>query len=100
MEDKLISKETSILGESIGYPFKTYPNVPTQSLIQRWIREIHKININIKHIPHNQKYGYSLTGSYNEGTHGILKSYDFKSFETYEKALEEGLQECLKIITK
>ena len=73
-------------------------SAPTQSLLQRWLREVHSININIRHIPHNQKYSYNITGSYHKGEKGILISYDFKSFESYEDSLEESLFESLSLI--
>jgi len=67
---------------------------PTQSLLQKWLREEYKIFLN------------SITG-YDLGTRfqilyeeeGI--SFDdlyTNMFETYEEALEEGLQEALKLI--
>lgn len=71
---------------------------PSQDLLKKWLRKTYNININIKHIPHNQKYGFSVTGGYNEKTGGIIVSYNFKGFDSYEECLEEGLQQCLNII--
>lgn len=65
-------------------------------ILQDYIRDKYKININIKHKPFNQKYGYTITGSYQSGESGVLKSYDFKTFDDYYLALEDGLIEVIK----
>lgn len=65
---------------------------PTQSLLQKWIREVHNIHITITSISqeswqyHITKPGDSLGKNYNE------------DFYNYEEALEEGLYEALKLI--
>jgi hypothetical protein len=56
------------------------------------------ININIKHIPHNQRYGYSVTGSYHAGDAGVLRPYTFTTFATYEEALEDALLACTELV--
>lgn len=81
-----------------GNPSRYLCSRPTQSHLHNWLIETFKINVNVKHIPHNQKYGYTITGSYHEGVNGVLKSYDFKSFETHQEAFEDGLEEALKLI--
>ena len=66
-----------------------YP-APTQSLLQKWLREIHKIIVLVDW----------------EGTDGYFYKLDFKSFyevagnnnKNYEDCLELGLQEALKLI--
>lgn len=69
---------------------------PTQSLLQRWLRENKFISVIIKH--------YSAgTFSYEISTYSKVeweKSTGFmtKSFYKYEEALEEGLLEGLKLI--
>lgn len=90
-------------GKTISTKFKNNESKdivarPTQSQLHNWLMELFKINVNIKHIPHNQKYGYTITGSYHAGVNGVLKSYDFKSFETHQEAFEDGLEEALKLI--
>jgi hypothetical protein len=58
---------------------------PTQSLLQKWLREKHNINVFIDY-----GYGYEYK----------IFSY-FKrdgTFVTYEQALENGLLEALKLI--
>ena len=52
-------------------------------LIQKWLREIHNVFINIGHRPHSQKFYFTITGKYNEGEKGMLYDYDYKKYETY-----------------
>lgn len=73
----------------------TWMNRPTQSLLQKWLREVHGI------------YVYSYVGSYPSDIHKGYSDYliQRKGFEdirsgmtnTYEEALEEGLKEALKL---
>jgi hypothetical protein len=72
---------------------------PSQSLLQKWIREVHHIHV-ILH-PHFDNYG-----DYEGWEH--IKSYSLldgsvavrcmSGHETYEDALENGLYEGLKLI--
>jgi hypothetical protein len=74
---------------------------PTQSLLQRWLREIHNIHISIEYGDDVLLYGYSLT---NIKTNTILTDgYVFKSGlntdgYSYEEALEESLKQSLTLI--
>ena len=68
---------------------------PTQSLLQKWLREKHRINISVYPHLHEEKiteYAYMIyinyADTYSEG-------FDF---HTYEESLEYGLQEALKLI--
>ncbi len=70
----------------------------TMTDLHYWLIDNYKFHVNVKHIPHNQRYGYNITGSYHEGVNGVLKGYDFKSFETHEEAFDDGLYEALKLI--
>lgn len=67
---------------------------PTQSLLQKWLRDKHKINISVEP---------------DWDTGNIVKCYvitiwfdkiiePLKDHKTYEQALEKGLQEALKLI--
>lgn len=82
----------------IDFPSKEeFVYAPTQSLLQKWLREKHGIDI---HLGRNgirddwnldgvRKFGYPFTPS----------DHRFKtSFKTYEDALEVGLKESLKLI--
>ena len=74
--------------------------VPTQTSIQRWLREKHGINIVIK--PAFECYNIDQISVYmkvmDENRLIDLKGLDFKDFPTYEKALEKALQKALNII--
>lgn len=79
----------------------------SQSLLQKWLREVHKINVEANWLPNLQKYrclykpmnirpkDFDSFGAYNM----IMNNYvGMEDFPTYEEALEVGLQEALKLI--
>jgi len=65
--------------------FDRYTSLPTQSLLQKWLREVHNIHFFIL-----GTMPYYVGG-------GDLVEY-YYNFDTYEKAFEKGLQEALKLI--
>ncbi len=79
--------------KNLNYNFICY--APTQSLLQKWLREEHNIHINVS-------YGLTFTFKIN----GDLKGNDYVDYSeiekywgrTYEQALEKGLQKALKLI--
>lgn len=75
-----------------------YLNLIALLKIHTWLREEHNIVVTPKHNTFNQRFGYFITGGYTAETNGILKSYDFKTFDSYEEALTEGLSEGIKFI--
>lgn len=111
MTEQLISFETAKLAKEKGYIDMSYPvysydgfkilsytnsmNVypcSTQSLLQKWLREKHNIEVNPCH---------SCNGEYDLWTNnGNLLQVNglYKNYKTYEEALEQGLQEALKLI--
>ena len=72
---------------------------PTQSIAAKWIRETKNLHISI--IRNACGYGYDICKADN-GTHitdGIFKgSNDGGQWDTYEEALEVGIQEALKLV--
>lgn len=62
---------------------------PTQSLLQKWLREEHKISLVIIDTRFGQ-YWYRLDATDGAGQHN--------KYDDYEEALEKGLQEALKLI--
>jgi len=71
----------------------------TQSLLQRWLREIHKIEVSVTPIIEN-KYrdregDYDNKDAYYQW---MIWGKTFGIGDTYEEAFEEGLQEALKLI--
>ena len=68
-------------------------SAPTQSLLQRWLREKHNIHIEV--YVNQTGWGWILTKL--NGT--IIKEItDWKFSDTYEQALEAGLLEALELI--
>jgi hypothetical protein len=107
MTDQLISFETARLAKEKGFKEQTVQMyndkgklafwtectilAPTQSLLQRWLREEHGIDICI--LPYagpEISYGYII----------YIDDKEIRKVEpwSYEKALEQGLQEALKLI--
>lgn len=72
---------------------------PTQSIAAKWLRETKNLHISI--IRNACGYGYDICKADN-GTHitdGIFKGpNDGGQWDTYEEALEAGIQEALKLI--
>ncbi len=72
---------------------------PTQSIAAKWIRETKNLHISI--IRNACGYGYDICKADN-GTHitdGIFKGLnDGDQWDTYEEALEVGIQEALKLV--
>lgn len=61
-------------------------SAPTQSLLQKWLREVHNIDVRVAN-----KYRY----------YHLVKDqqyFDRTTYDTYEQALEAGLLEALKLI--
>lgn len=56
-----------------------YISAPTQSLLQKWLREVHNIHVEVLH---------------RQGSHCISD----KGFNTYEEALEKGLYQALLLL--
>ncbi len=72
-----------------------YFDVPTQSLLQKWLREVHNIEVETNRIRYSNSKEYVFDVRSNNVQ---LKSPLTKTFNTYEEALEMGLQEALKLI--
>ena len=68
-----------------------YYSAPTQSLLQRWLREVHRIYLYI-----------SLSGTKEISWFWSIndKKYQDGSNNNYEEALEAGLLEALKLINR
>jgi len=69
-----------------------YDDAP-QSLLQRWLREKHKIHITIYSCS-QESWMYNITTPHQQLPDGIYG----EDFEDYEDALEDALQESLKTI--
>ncbi len=73
-------------------------SAPTQSVLQKWLREIHKIHIT----PHFHREGYFFNIEDSRGKYGIQMTVSTimtnTYYQSYEEALEQGLIEALKLI--
>jgi len=115
MKEQLISFETAKLAKEKGFEFRT-PNAyvfrykehekedyqasitkkplvcdipaPTQSLLQKWLRDVHELDVYVSCIQPKEGYIWNIFG---HSTTNI-------PFRTYEEALEAGLQKSLKLI--
>lgn len=99
------NKEPYIYIDNIGEVHNIL-SAPTQSLLQKWLREIYEIYIEIE-ITDNTKYFYfkyilvtSKDRDYNDldMIDSAKRHWNNERFKTYEEALEKGLQEALKLI--
>lgn len=115
ISETLISFETAKLAKEKGLPSEFgwgyYPGggdvtlfrghapiyAPTQSLLQKWLRDKYNLFINIDHKPHSQKFNMTISGKYDEKKR-YLVNHMFMQYNTYEEALEAGLLEGLKLI--
>jgi len=79
-----------ILGEC-----KSFIAVPTQSLLQRWLREVYNIHIVVYIFKPEDKNKYCC-----DIVSDIFKENleDDQSFDTYEEALEQALYQALQLI--
>ena len=70
--------------------------IPTQALLQRWLREEHNININVFTFQNliDEKLKYYCWDIFEHETLGELS----EDYRTYEDALEIALIEALKLI--
>ena len=128
MKEQLISFETAKLAKDKGfnedtelffnsfYPKGTYningftnydevtdkrdnfTSLPTQSLLQKWLREKHNQHIYLFPLD-NGKWGFENNSiSINLDHIFINYMYEGKEYNSYEEALEVGLQEALNFI--
>lgn len=84
--------------------YKNSYSRPTQSLLQKWLREVHKIDVLVFHHFLQEdntgvEYDICVTTSINNVDSEDYGNYCFDiTFKIYEEAFELGLQEALKLI--
>lgn len=132
MQEQLVTFETAKLAKEKGFnlpisserhyfvsygtsiqPYKWFPpeyfvdyiDAPTQSLLQKWLREEHKLEITLTYYSNEsvKNWGDMIKGNYYIGVTDERDSDNPKwpfdgYFNSYEEALEIGLQEALKLI--
>ena len=119
MKEELITFETAKLAKEKGFFYKglmyrkegtlsdnrgflynlNVYSASTQSILQKWLREKHNIMVTVS-IPYEEFgfYAAEIWGENREDGIKILEIDGMSVFKTYEEALEEGLQEALKLI--
>lgn len=78
--------------EEDGHPISR----PRQSELQAWLRMVYKIDVFVLGTT-NSETNPTIDNYYCEYHIGV-KDFETESFDSYEKALEEGLQKALKLI--
>ena len=85
--------------------FQDVMSAPTQSLLQKWLRDVHKISVcvDFRHSETNKIEGINSV-YYDVNIYTLSQGDAFKTIklsqinDSYEEALEIGLQEALKLI--
>lgn len=134
MKEVLISFETAVLAKEKGFneichntfmyggsSYKTIPyyfvdsasnseieelsySAPSQSILQKWLREVHGIHIMDNYMPNIKKWDFVVYKLEYKGLEWVKHYREYRKthlnrrFDTYEQALEAGLQEALKLI--
>lgn len=70
-----------------------YIEVPTQSLVQKWLRDIKNIAVIADY-----DSAYPKPWNYEIWENSIRVTDSYERYNSYEEALEEGLKEALKLI--
>jgi hypothetical protein len=93
-----VKVERSFLSKSLYF-------APTQSLLQKWLREVHDIHVQAHPIPmygeqDKARWSGAWIIKYNSKEPSLDQWSDITklSYNTYEEALEEGLKKALKLI--
>lgn len=71
--------------------------VPTQSLLQKWLREKYLIHVYTKYIPYDSKPWSIYIDSLSSQNNGMQLAIIPLIFQSYEEAIECGLYEALKL---
>lgn len=74
----------------------SYP-APTQSLLQKWLREVHGISVLID-LDITLSYTYHINSLHPEASYVGKYIQSVHVYSTYEEALEAGLQTALNLI--
>lgn len=132
MQEQLISLETAKLAKEAGFDWGTYESymedgkliiapikfknyeiridcycAPTQSLLQKWLREVHNINVVVKNYLDDMgdnEYQILWEGeatAKEKGTDNEYMTYEDNTYyHSYEECLEEQLRYCCGMLVK
>lgn len=96
----IIKEDDNRIMQSLSLTNKNLPKLcysrPAQSIAQKWLRETKNLHIEISYMYEN----YWLYDILTIPTHDLIGLSDrpIVHYNTYEEALEAGLQEALKLI--
>ena len=102
MNEELIKAKNIEILTTKGFDFKD--GTPTQALVQKWLRDVHGINIFMSFKPNIKKWDfipyYMSMGAMEYVKHNseYLKLHFERRYDTYEEALEDGISEGLEMI--
>ena len=71
-----------------------YYACPTQSLLHKWLREVHKLSVEVGNEYQLKSWNCYIVNQDNDSKPILTKDDEY--FSTYEAALEEGLYKALK----
>jgi len=117
MKEELIKKTTYKSAKKKGFDIRVcrcggFPEcicqdpLPTQALLQRWIRETYHVSVEVNYLTFGVKKcngWYYCFKDPKKGDRIGMREYGFdlfSGFKTYESALEVGLQQALQFIRK
>jgi hypothetical protein len=78
---------------------KAFTSLPTQSLLQKWLRDIHGIAVHIS-TDITLSWIYTIQSLHPQATYTGLTIHSEQVFSTYEESLEKGLYRALKLINR
>jgi hypothetical protein len=85
-------------GEQAALNIESVYLAPTQSLLQKWLREIHNIHIEIQESDTNKWFGDLIYKDAPYEHDDLHAPYDAEDCKTYEEALEICLLKALELI--
>lgn len=131
IEEQLISFETAKLAKELGFNYlcrnhyiseedirmsylelnhnksNSIISRPTQSLLQKWLREVHKLHIEVELTDNSGGFWFTWSivnsnkrESCSETFDQATTTYDYVQHGTYEEALESGLLNGLRWVKK
>ena len=78
--------------------YKRGISAPTLSLAQKWLREIHHIDVDIDSVYHKLDTGDKIMYGLHIGNQKTFRQVFYQNYETYEQALSEGLDVALELL--
>lgn len=107
----VITQNQTLSGNFLSYFHDRFISTPSQSLLQKWLREEKGILVEVvfsnrlsrklyeaAHKKPSLNFSWKIYTSIKDSEHIFNEFWSNGTFETYEEALEEGLQRALKMV--